>query len=288
MYKGVFLGLATADSIFYLPHHPRNNEKIKAERQLSFAGGPAANAAIAFAAFGNRTTLITGLGVHPLAFVAKQDITDHQVHLIDCTDQPRRPPILAAIMVDLSTGERAVVYSNTDVRKLRPEAVSESILEDTDILMLDGYYLPQALQMAELARSLHIPVVLDGGSWKEGLDALLPLVDFAVCSSNFQPPGCTTAEEVFTCLQGHGINSIAITRDGNPILACARGTISEVPVMDVRVMDTLGAGDIFHGAFCHYILSSDFLLSLARAGEVASLACTSLGARAWIEQEKFA
>lgn len=287
MYKGVFLGLATADSIFYLPHHPDNNEKLKAERQLSFAGGPAANAAIAFAAFGNRTTLITGLGVHPLAFVAKKDITDHQVHLIDCTDQPRRPPILAAIMVDLSNGERAVVYSNTDIRKLRPEAISESILEDTDILMLDGYYLPQAVQMAELARSLHIPVVLDGGSWKDGLETLLPLVDFAVCSNNFRPPGCTSAEEVFSFLQGHGIQTIAITRDGDPILACTQGSISEVPVMDVRVMDTLGAGDIFHGAFCHYILSHDFLLSLARAGEVASMACTSLGARAWIEQEKF-
>jgi sugar/nucleoside kinase (ribokinase family) len=287
MYKGVFLGLATADSIFYLPHHPGNNEKLKAERQLSFAGGPAANAAIAFAALGNRTTLITGLGVHPLAFIAKKDITDHQVHLIDCTDQPRRPPILAAIMVDLSSGERAVVYSNTDVRKLRSESISESILEDTDIVMLDGYYLPQAVQMAELARSLHIPVVLDGGSWKDGLDALLPLVDIAVCSSNFHPPGCTTSGEVFNCLQDYGIKAIAITRDGDPILACNQGNISEVPVMDVRVMDTLGAGDIFHGAFCHYILSHDFLLSLARAGEVASMACTSLGARAWIEQEKF-
>lgn len=287
MHKGVFLGLATADNIYYLPHHPRNNEKLKAERQLSFAGGPATNAAIAFAAFGNRSTLITGLGVHPLAFVAKKDITDHQVHLIDCTDQPRRPPILAAIMVDLSCGERAVVYSNTDIRKIRPDAISESILEDTDILMLDGYYLPQALQMAELARSLHIPVVLDGGSWKDGLETLLPLVDFAVCSNNFHPPGCTGPDQVFTCLQDHGISNIAITRDGNPILACNKGTTREIPVMDVKVVDTLGAGDIFHGAFCHFILHYDFLLSLARAGEVASMSCTSLGARAWIDQEKF-
>jgi sugar/nucleoside kinase (ribokinase family) len=59
--------------------------------------------------------------------------------------------------------------------------------------------------------------------------------------------------------------------------------------MPVLPVDTLGAGDIFHGAFCHYLLEcNDFLLSLERAGEVASLSCTSLGTRAWIEQAKFA
>jgi sugar/nucleoside kinase (ribokinase family) len=59
--------------------------------------------------------------------------------------------------------------------------------------------------------------------------------------------------------------------------------------MSIQPVDTLGAGDIFHGAFCHYLLErNDFLLSLERAGEVASLACTSLGTRAWIEQARFA
>ena len=86
---------------------------------------------------------------------------------------------------------------------------------------------------------------------------------------------------------GFGVEHIAITRDSEPIIAHAQGQTSEVPVMAVKPVDTLGAGDIFHGAFCHYILEYDFLLSLERAGEVASLSCTSLGTRAWIEQEKF-
>jgi sugar/nucleoside kinase (ribokinase family) len=59
--------------------------------------------------------------------------------------------------------------------------------------------------------------------------------------------------------------------------------------MSIQPVDTLGAGDIFHGSFCHYLLEhNDFLLSLERAGEVASLSCASLGTRAWIEQAKFA
>jgi len=287
MHKGIFLGLATADIVYYVPHHLERNQKLKAERQLAYAGGPATNAAVTFAAFGNETSLITGLGQHPLAHVAKADLADHKVHLIDCTDQPRRPPILSAIIVDLSNGERSVVYSNTDLRKLRHDCVNETTLEYADILMLDGYYLPQAMQLAKWAKPLHIPVVLDGGSWKDGLDKLLPMVDYAICSRAFCPPGCTDGDSIITRLGELGVEHIAITRDGEPIIAHTQGQTSEVPVMAVKPVDTLGAGDIFHGAFCHYILENDFLLSLERAGEVAALSCTSLGTRAWIEQEKF-
>ena len=118
--------------------------------------------------------------------------------------------------MDLSTGERSVVYSNTDLRKLRSDAVNESLLEDMDVLMLDGYFLPQAVQLAGWARSLEIPVVLDGGSWKEGLEELLPLVDYAICSDDFYPPGCTDKAAVIDHLRGHGLARIAITRDGHP------------------------------------------------------------------------
>jgi sugar/nucleoside kinase (ribokinase family) len=287
MQKGVFLGLATADTVYYVPHHLQRNQKLKAERQLAYAGGPATNAAVTFAAFGNEASLITGLGQHPLAHLAKTDLADHKVRLIDSTDQPRRPPILSAIIVDLSSGERSVVYSNTDLRQLRRDCINETTLEYADILMLDGFYLPQAVQLAAWAKPLHIPVVLDAGSWKDGLETLLPLVDYAICSAAFRPPGCTDTESIMAGLRGYGIKHSAITRDGEPIIAHSGGKLCEVPVMQVKVMDTLGAGDIFHGAFCHYILENDFLISLERAGEVASLACTSLGTRAWIEQEKF-
>lgn len=289
MHKGIFLGLATADIVYYVAHHLRNNEKLKAERQLAYAGGPATNAAVAFAAFDNEATLITGLGQHPLAHVAKYDILEHKVSLIDATEQPKRSPVLASILVDLATGDRAVVYSNTDLRKLRHDAINETTLEYADLLMLDGYYLPQAIQLATWAKQTGVPVILDGGSWKDGLERLLPLVDYAICSDNFLPPACAEHAEVFSTLRRFGVEHIAITRGGEPVLALSDGELLEVPVMSIKPVDTLGAGDIFHGAFCHYIMErNDFLIALERASEVASLSCTSLGTRAWIEQAKFA
>jgi sugar/nucleoside kinase (ribokinase family) len=287
MSKGIFLGLITADIVYYVPHHPSNNQKLKAELQQSFAGGPATNAAVTFAALGNKASLVTGLGRHLLARIVKKDLAEHQVELLDGSDQPKRPPILSAIMVDLSTGERSIVSANSDFRNLRQDSINESILEDADILMLDGYYLPQAIQMAQWARQRDIPVVLDGGSWKQGLEALLPFVDYAVCSNVFAPPKSTDSASVIAYLKNVGIENIAITRDDEPIIAHFKGETTEIPVMRINPVDTLGAGDIFHGAFCHYLLQNDFLVSLERAGEIASMSCTSLGTRAWIDQDKF-
>lgn len=286
-HSGVFFGLTTLDIIYYLPHHPAANEKVKAERQLSLAGGPAANAAVSFAAFDNEASLITGLGTHPLTQEVKTDLATHKVHLIDRINRPEQTPVISSILVNLNSGERSVVYSNTNTRRLKPEAVGELQIDQADILLLDGYFLLDAVQLAEQAKNLKIPIVLDGGSWKNGLENLLPFVDYAVCSDDFHPPGCKDKQAVFNNLLGYGIQNIAITRGGESILASVGGPIKELPVMQVQTLDTLAAGDILHGAFCHYILHHDFFSSLSRASEVASLACSSLGTRAWIEQETF-
>ncbi len=81
MKHGIFLGLSTIDIINYVSHYPLKNEKLKVNKQLYFAGGPATNAAIAFASFGNKCTLITGMGNHPVTGLAKKDIKSHNVEL---------------------------------------------------------------------------------------------------------------------------------------------------------------------------------------------------------------
>ncbi|PMB30496.1 ribokinase, partial [Fischerella thermalis CCMEE 5319] len=51
-------------------------------------------------------------------------------------------------------------------------------------------------------------------------------------------------------------------------------------------VDTLGAGDIFHGAFCHYVLRENFLDALASAAKIAAFSCQFFGTRRWMESFK--
>lgn len=281
--SGIFLGLTTIDIFSYVSNYPSSNEKIRAKDQLIFAGGPATNAAVAYTVLGNKTKLVSALGELPLADIAKADLKFHGVELIDLAANPQQLPVLSSITIDESNGDRSVVYTDTTDRKLKDEHLSGSLLEGVSVLMLDGFYLPHAIQLAEQAKEHEIPVVLDGGSWKQGIEQLLPLVDYAICSANFFPPGCRTRDEVVRFLSNIGVSSIAISQGGTPLHAWQDGEEKEIAVESVTIIDTLGAGDILHGAFCHFIQSSYFFNSLKRASEIATQSCRFKGTRAWIK-----
>ena len=123
---------------------------------------------------------------------------------------------------------------------------------------------------------------MDGGSWKPGLEKILPDIDYAICSASFYPPNCRTTQEVIDFLQNQGIDRIAITQGQQPILYCKAGKINFIPVPAIKAIDTLGAGDIFHGAFCNYILEEDFATALDSAAQIASKSCQYFGTRKWL------
>jgi hypothetical protein len=84
-------------------------------------------------------------------------------------------------------------------------------LQGVNIVLIDGHQMAVGEEIARKAKENHIPVVIDGGSWKPGFENVLPFVDYALCSANFYPPGCNTTEEVFSYLSEMGIPHIAIT-----------------------------------------------------------------------------
>ncbi|NLZ18221.1 MAG: hypothetical protein GX087_10910 [Desulfobulbaceae bacterium] len=286
MHKGLFVGQCSVEIVYYLPSALQPGQRVKAERQLAFAGGAATNASIAFTAYENVSTLVTGLGEHPLSEAARSDIMEHAVELIDLDSLPHRPPSVGSVLVDLSTNDYGVAYSTTYARKLRSTDLGEVLFHEVEVVMVDGSYLPQAVEAATTARKRRIPVVLDCGGWKDGLEELLPQVDYVIASKEFLMPGCSSSEDLFAAMREYGVYHVAVTRSAAPILAHENGTTREIPVPQIKVLDSLGAGDIFHGVFCHHILEQDFFASLQLAGEVATMSCTSLGPRTWIEQIK--
>ena len=286
MPKGLFFGLTTIDLLYGVANHPLPNEKVKARWQLAFAGGPAANAAVAFSALGNQSHLCSSLGIHPASHLAHKDLEDHNVRLHDCVADPSDAPVLSSILINLASGDRCVVYSNTDNRRLAVDVGFPHLLDGCSILLLDGYYLPQAITLAQYARNSNITVVLDGGSWKNGLDELLPYVDYGICSEAFLPPGCEGLSSIFEYLMNFGMKASAITRGKNAIIAYENRVQHSIAVPNVEIVDTLGAGDIFHGTFCHYILSNSYSRSLEAAAIVASESCRYFGTRQWIVERK--
>jgi len=281
---GVFVGLITLDCIYRTRKPLEPNEKQVAEAMLLAAGGPATNAAIAFRALGNRAVLVGALGQHPLTAVVREDLAAQQVELIDLTPEATVPPPFSSIVVNTATGDRAVISRNAADRPQPDTAPPVDWLTDAACVLIDGHQLAMGRSLAQQARSANIPVIVDAGSWKPEFDTVLPLATVVVASANFCPPEGTPEAGAIAYLQSLGIPEIAVTRGDRPILFQTPTQSGKIPVPPIRPLDTLGAGDIFHGAFCHrYSQAGEFLPSLKQAAQVASHACLTFGTRQWMQ-----
>ncbi|HIK33753.1 MAG TPA: sugar kinase [Oscillatoriales cyanobacterium M59_W2019_021] len=281
MKMGLFVGLVTLDFIYLAEHLPGSNQKIVAADATIAAGGPATNAAVAFAYWDNSATLIGVVGCHPMTQLIRSDLAECGVNLVDWDGNRPEPPSVSSIIVTQTTGERAVVSVNATQVQIEGNRFSPHILQDIDIVLIDGHQMAIGREIAKAARSRNIPVAIDGGSWKPGFDTVLPYTNYAICSANFQPPGCANREEVFAYLQSFDIPHIAITRGERSILFYTEGERGEIEVPQIEAIDTLGAGDIFHGAFCYFILSQSFADALESSARVASRSCQFFGTRKW-------
>ncbi|MFM8008533.1 MAG: PfkB family carbohydrate kinase, partial [Dolichospermum sp.] len=83
-------------------------------------------------------------------------------------------------------------------------------------------------------------------------------------------------------LRKFNIPHIAITQGEKPIQYLTNNVRNSINVPKIQPVDTLGAGDIFHGAFCHYILENSFVQALTLAANTAAKACQYFGTRNWL------
>ena len=301
-FNGLFVGLVTLDLIYLAESPPKNNQKLVADDYTVAAGGPVTNAAVTFSHLSNNAKIYGVVGSHPMTQLIKGDLANYQVEIIDLNPTTENPPPVSSIIVSAPSGERAVISINA-VKGSLPNfflpkkfgrvpvkqrdcttAISPDILQDIDIVLIDGHQMAIGCAISQKAKAENIPVVIDGGSWKPGFEKLLPFADYAICSANFYPPNCHTSEEVFAYLNQVGIPHIAITHGEKPIQYLSQNKINLIDVPKIQAADTLGAGDVFHGAFCHHVLHNTFIASLEKSAKIAALSCQSFGTRRWMEE----
>lgn len=284
MSKCVFVGLTTVDLIFLVKSVPGSDEKVRAIRELCCAGGPATNAAIAFSHLGRTACLVSSLGCHPLAAVAKDEIDTYGVKHVDLAPGSRDVPFVASVAVTQATGERSVVAMSSAADGIRLEDTkADEIVRDARLIMVDGHSVETSLQFAGLGKKHGVPVMLDSGNWKAGMERLLGEVDIAICPETFAFPDGENGS-VVDRLSAFGIGQIAITRGAKSVIYREGDRDGEVSVPSINAVDTLGAGDIFHGAFC-YGMSGEglgFVESLEYAAGRAACSCEFFGPRGWM------
>ncbi|BCJ46344.1 kinase [Actinoplanes ianthinogenes] len=292
MTEVLLAGLCTLDILQLVEKYPADNEKVTALTQTVAAGGPATNAAATVAHLGGTATLLTAVGRHPLAAGIHADLTSLGVRLTDLTADDPGPPSVSSIVVSAGTGNRAVVSTNGAARSISPLPDLPAVLRDISAVQVDGHYPELAVAVLTEARRQGIPTLIDAGSWKAVTPALLPLLDVVVCSADFHPPGITAPHDIAHFLTDSGVRWIAISRGPDPLLRWTGSDFREQPVPRTPVVDTLGAGDVLHGALTLAVArrwpltDASFAEALDEAAAVASRSCASFGTRSWMSASR--
>lgn len=280
--KGLFIGFNTIDSQFLINKFPGQNEKIKANQFGLYTGGPATNAAITFSHLGGDTSLISSIGQHTFTEFILTELEEYRVKVIDLIPKKKCKPLFSSIVTIEGTGDRTIFSYQPDDRKNCEISLDSIWVNDFDIILTDSFYIESAVKLFDGIKS-NIPIIMDAGSWKPDHKKLLTFIDIAICSSDFFPPGTSSIDEVIDFLSMYGIKKIVITRGDKSVFIKEDDNFYEIPVPVVKVVDTLAAGDVFHGAFCYqYAKEKNLKRSVIFAAEIASKSCMKFGTREWM------
>jgi sulfofructose kinase len=245
-----------------------------------------ATAMVACAKLGLRAKYIGTIGDDERGRIQMESLRCSGINLDHVQQRHNCPNQSAYIVIDQSTGERTVFWSRPDCLRITPEEITPEQITCARLLHIDGHDTAAVEHAARIARGHGIPVTADVDTIYAGFERVLPLVDYLIASSEF-PARWTRIEDPFQALaaiqEEHGMRVAAMTLGAHGALARADGRYFYSPGFVVDCVDTTGAGDVFHGAFCYSVLQK---MPLAEALEfsnaMAALNCTGAGARGHI------
>ena len=282
----VGVGLNATDTLLLLPKFPAYAGKVPFTEEILSPGGQVASAMVACAKLGLRTKYIGTVGDDERGRIQLDSLQGQGINLDHVQLRKNCPNQSAYILIDHTTGERTVLWRRADCLRIDPQEITPEQITCARLLHIDGHDTAAVARAAEIARKASIPVTVDVDTIYPGFDKVLPNVDYLICSSDF-PAGWTGEQDHFKALEmiqnQYGMRVAAMTLGADGALARIDGTYIYSPACVVNCVDTTGAGDVFHGAFCYALLQNwpmREILDFSNA--MAALNCTAIGARGGI------
>jgi sulfofructose kinase len=276
------IGIPVRDLTFRVPDLPPRGSKENASHYQEICGGNSLNAAIGIVRLGGRASMCGPMGDsregasrYIFERLEHEGIeTRHIVHMPDIVTP------ISSIMID-PTGERTIVtFRDPELWKVQLPG-ADTLLEDCAAILVESRCAEFSTDLCAEARRRGIPVVVDVDRAMSLSEGLLIASSHLVFSSE---PLQKTAD-----VDDDGAALRTIAKLTPSFLAGTRGargtiwldhqgTLQETPAFPVHTVDTLGAGDVFHGAFTLAITEGQELKEALRfASAAAALKCTRFG-----------
>ena len=283
----VGLGFTSIDVILLLDRMPTWDDPGPLDDFGLAGGGPVGSACVAAARLGARVGFVGTAGNDELGAMKVRTLSEEGVDTSRISVRPYPEDQVVIVYIDRDTGERvfAGIRNRTRV-PLEAAELDRDYIVSADYLHLDGTHPRAAIQAARWMKEAGKSVMVDGSATKgpisEDMRSLVGLCDVLICGSGFGPALSgigdlwRAGEEILSMgprivVQTEGRKgSFTVTPDGR----------FHQPIYDGEVVDTTGAGDVFHGAYLAGLLRGWNLESITRFATAASaINCKCLGCR---------
>ncbi len=260
---------------------PAAGSKVQGSDFLVTIGGQAGNAAVAVAKLGAKTSYAGPLGGEDDG-IANWVMTTLDGERIDCTHAVRvagGTSSVSIIMVDAAGEKMIATRRGRELVGVMPRNAAQAVA-GIDCVLLDNRYAEFCMPIAEAARQRGVPRVLDFDWGAPADDPLLLACSHAISSAEALR-GSTGLRDLAAALRKLGTHYrgfLAVTDGPEGVYWLERGEVRHMPAFKVETIDTLGAGDVFHGAFAFRLVETgDEVESMRFAAACAALRCTRFG-----------
>jgi sugar/nucleoside kinase (ribokinase family) len=269
------------DIVMRVDKFPDAGSKVQASEFLVTSGGQAGNAAVAVARLGGKCSYIGALGDHDddVANTIAKTFAGEHIDVSGVLRVPGARSSVSLILID-ATGEKMIATR-------RDQGLSNATLQDAkaavaaiDAVLLDNRYENITLPICRAARARGIPRVLDLDKEAPADDLLLQASTHVIASAEALR-GSAQIKDLSAALRKLGESYkgfLAVTDGPNGVYWLDGGEIRHMEAFKVDAVDTLGAGDTFHGAFTFRLVESgDLVASMRFATAAAAIKCTRFG-----------
>jgi sulfofructose kinase len=273
-------GMAALDFVFQLSEFPMHAKKYRAEDTSIVGGGCAANAAVAVVRLGGNARIVTRLGDDPVGDLIAAGLDAEGVDLSLSRRIAGARSAFSSVYVD-DAGERQVV--NFGGSGFSDAAAFRDAAAGSDAYLADTRWTAGALLTFAFARARGVPAVLDAEPPVD-MEAARAATHVAFSRDGLRDfTGQEDLAESLKTARRLTQTWVCVTDGSSGVFYLDDDRMRQISAFDVVVRDTLGAGDVWHGAFALALgEGANEVEAMRFANGAASLTCRSFGGRTGI------